>query len=134
MITLPKPAVTKHKNPSWRTIANHYRDGLQQVFGCGDAELDEYLVKALKKDVHRSSEAPGQWSPSSVLEIYCEGGIPNATDINEFEWEGKYHCSYNSDKWHKVDQYVNQTLALEGYAARVYYEPYNNAVVNIHWS
>jgi len=134
MITLPKPPVTKYKNPSWRTIANHYRDGLQQVFGCGDAELDEYLVKALKKDVHRSSEAPGQWSPSSVLEIYCEGGIPNATDINEFEWEGKYHCSYNSDKWYKVDQYVNQTLALEGYAARVYYEPYNNAVVNIHWS
>jgi hypothetical protein len=134
MITLPKPTVTKRKNPSWRTIANHYRDGLQQVFGCGDAELDEYLVKALKKDVHRSSEAPGQWSPSSVLEIYCESGIPNATDINEFEWEGKYHCSYNSDKWYKVDQYVNQTLALEGYSARVYYEPYNSAVINIHWS
>ena len=134
MITLPKPAVTKRKNPSWRTVANHYRDGLRQAFGCGDPEMDEYLVKALKRDVHRASEAPGQWSPESTLEIYCEGGIPNATDINEFEWEGKYHCSYNSDKWYKVDQYVNQTLALEGYSARVYYEPYNAAVVNIHWS
>ncbi len=139
MITLPKPTVTKRKNPSWRTIANHYRDGLLQVFGCGDAELDEYLVKALKKDVHRSSEAPGQWSPSSVLEIYCESGIPNATDINEIPPMPEFgimkgSCVYNSDRWYKVDQYVNQTLALEGYAARVYYEPYNAAVVNIHWS
>lgn len=104
------------------------------MFGGDPENPDEYLVKALKKDIHRASEAPGQWSPGSVLEIYCEGGIPNATDINEFEWEGKYHCSYNSEKWHKVDQYVNQTLALEGYAEQVYHEPYNNAVVNIGWS
>ena len=139
MIVLEKPPVTKTKNPGWRTIANHYRDGLQQVFGCGDARLDEYLVKALKKDVHKASEAPGQWSPGTILEIYCEGGIPNATDINEFPpmpefGTAEWSFSYNADKWAKVDQYVNQTLALEGYAVRVYHEPYNNAVVNIGWS
>jgi len=133
MITLENPPVTKKGKPSWRTVANLYRDGLTQVFGDPKCP-DEYLVKALKRDVHRASEAPGQWSPESLLEIYCEGGIPNATDINEFTWEGKYHCSYNSEKWCKVDQYVNQTLALEGYAHRVYHEPYNAAVVNIGWS
>ena len=130
-VTVP---ATKRNLPSWRTIANAYRDGLMQVFGCGDNDIDEYLIKALKSDVHKADRAPGQWSPNSILEIYCENGIPNATDINEFRWEGKWHCSYNSEKWCKVDDYVNQTLALKGYRERVYHEPYNNAVVNIGWS
>ena len=138
MITLEKPPVTKFNKPSWRKIANLYRDGLRQVFGVDDPSEDEYLIKALKKDIHKGSEAPGQWSPNSILEIYCEGGIPNATDINEFppmpEFNYKGGCSYNSDQWAKVDQYVNQTLALEGYGNTVYHEPYNNAVVNIGWS
>jgi len=138
MITLEKPPITKLNKPSWRKIANLYRDGLRQVFGMDDSHEDEYLIKALKNDVHKGSEAPGQWSPNSILEIYCEGGIPNATDINEFppmpEFNYKGGCSYNSDQWAKVDQYVNQTLALEGYGNTVYHEPYNNAVVNIGWS
>ena len=138
MLTLPAPPVTKYKKPSWRTIANLYREGLLQAFSAGSDEEDEYLVKALKKDVHKASDAPGQWSPGSILEIYCEGGIPNATDINEVppmpEFGFKGGCFYNADKWAKVDQYVNQTLALEGYYHRVYHEPYNNAVVNIGWS
>ncbi len=65
MINLPKPPVNKTKKPSWKTIAKLYKDGLLQVFG--DPENpDEYLVKALKKDVHKGSEAPGQptWSLS----------------------------------------------------------------------
>ena len=137
MISLPSPPVTKTKKPSWKTIAKHYREGLLQVFGGDPDAPDEYLVNALKKDVHKGSEAPGQWSPHSILEIYCEGGIPNATDINEFppmpEFGFKGGCFYNSDQWAKVDQYVNQTLALEGYAEQVYHEPYNSAVVNIGW-
>ena len=141
MITLEKPPITKLHRPSWRKIANLYRDGLCQVFGTDDPHGDEYLIKALKKDVHRASEAPGQWSPDSILEIYCEGGIPNATDINDFSrYASEMGCDpselvcYNSDQWAKVDQYVNQTLALEGYGTTVYHEPYNNAVVNIGWS
>ena len=133
-MTLPTPPVTKRSKPSWRTIAKLYREGLIQVFGDPE-DPDEYLVKALNRDVHRASEAPGQWSPHSILEIYCEGGIPNATDIFDPSWYGfSGKASYNADKWAKVDQYVNQTLALEGYAYRVYHEPYNNAVVNIGWS
>ena len=137
-MNLPAPPVTKTKKPSWKTVANLYREALTQVFGGDPDNPDEYLVKALKKDIHRASEAPGQWSPHSLLEIYCEGGIPNATDINEFppmpEFGFEGGCFYNSDQWAKVDQYVNQTLALQGYAERVYHEPYNNAVVNIGWS
>ena len=128
---------TKTRRPSWRTIANLYREGLTQVFGCGDDELDADLLKALAKDVHHGPEAPGEWSPHSILEIYCEGGIPNATDINEFppmpEFGFKGGCHYNADSWHKVDQYVNQTLGLMGYRERVYNEPYNGGVVNVHW-
>lgn len=139
MITLEKPPTTNYRKPSWRTIANLYREGLIHVFGGDPANPDEYLVKALEKDVHRASGAPGQWSPSSILEIYCEGGIPNATDINEFPPMPEFGlmqgtCTYNSDAWAKVDQYVNQTLGLQGYHHTVYHEPYNNAVVNIGWS
>ena len=36
--------------------------------------------KDIKGDIHLGSEAPGQWSPSATLEIYCEQNIPNATD------------------------------------------------------
>jgi len=130
---------TKTRRPSWRTVANLYREGLTQVFGCGDGELDEYLVKALNKDIHHGPDAPGGWSPSSILEIYCEGGIPNATDINEFPPMPEFgitegSCTYNSERWYMVDMYVNQTLALMGYPHRVYYEPYNNAVINVSWS
>ena len=59
-MNLPTPEITKTRKPSWRTIANAYRDGLLHVFGYGDPKEDEYLVKALAKDVHKSSEAPGQ--------------------------------------------------------------------------
>ena len=136
MIILERPPVTKWKKPSWRTIANLYREALLQVFG-NPGGSDECLAKALKRDVHQASDAPGQWSPKSVLEIYCEGGIPNATDIHDFppmpELGFKGGSSYNSDQWAKVDQYVNQTLAIQGYHHQVYHEPYNNAVVNVGW-
>jgi hypothetical protein len=125
---------TKTGKPSWRTIANLYRDGLRQVFGCGDADLDADLIKALERDVHKGADAPGGWSPSSILEIYCEGGIPNASDIESFEWEDKVHFYYASERWDKVDQYVNQTLRLMGYPHQVYYEPYNGAVVSVNWN
>ena len=64
-----------------------YREAILQVFGTGDTELDADLVKALKSDIHYGEEAPGGWSPSSVLEIYCESGIPNATDVHDFRAE-----------------------------------------------
>lgn len=138
---LEAPPVTKFKKPSWRTIANLYREGLTHVFGGDPENPDEYLVKALKRDIHRGADAPGQWSPHSVLEIYCEGGIPNATDINDFSrYASEMGCDpselvcYNSDQWAKVDQYVNQTLAIQGHYHQVFHEPYNNAVVNIGWS
>ena len=116
------------------TIRKLYRQGIVEFFGSGDKDIDNYLVKAVKKDVHFGDRAPGQWSPNSVLEIYCESGIPNATDINEFVWEGKYYCSYNSDKWCRIDEYVNLALAGMGKAGSVYHEPYNSAVISIHWS
>ena len=118
------------------TIRRLYRDAIIQVFGCGDKELDADLTAATKRDIHFGDRAPGQWSPHSILEIYCEGGIPNATDINEFppmpEFDFKGGCSYNSDKWAQVDGVVNLMLEISHPGLRVYHEPYNSAVVNIH--
>ena len=119
------------------TVRKAYRDALLQVFGCGDKELDVDLIRALKSDIHLGDKAPGQWSPTSVLEIYCENGIPNASDIHEIppmpEHGYKGGCRYNSDSWYKVDEIVN--LLLEPvYGVKVFSEPYNGAVVNVYFS
>ncbi len=119
------------------TIRKAYREAILEVFGCGDKELDAHLIRALKTDIHLGNKAPGQWSPDSILEIYCENGIPNASDIHEFPPMPEYGllkgtCSYNSDKWCKIDEIVN--LLLEPvYGVRVFHEPYNAAVINVHY-
>ena len=127
--------------PRKDTIRKLYREGLLQVFGCGDGELDFDLVKSLKKDVHYGCDAPGQWSPHSVLEIYCESGIPNASDIHDFSYEAREFgldpsqaFRYNSDLWAKVDKFVNLGLQGLGFFDKVYHEPHNGAVVSVHWT
>lgn len=119
------------------TIRKAYREAILQVFGCGDKELDAQLIKALKTDIHLGDKAPGQWSPHSILEIYCENGIPNASDIHEFppmpEYDYKGGCHYNSDSWCKVDGIVNLLLGPV-YGVKVHHEPWNSAVLNIHYS
>ena len=119
-------------------IRKLYRDAIVQVFGCGEKDLDKDLLGAVKTDVHYSADAPGQWSPNSVLEIYCESGIPNATDINDFRAEArefgfdlKNAVTYNSDSWDTIDGLVNLMLEALGHRERFYHEPYNSAVVNI---
>ena len=118
-----------------------YREAILQVFGCDDKELDADLVKALKKDIHYSDEAPGGWSPESVLEIYCEDGIPNATDIHDFTAEArefgfstKNAVTYNSDRWDDIDGVVNLLLEATGKRERYHHEPCNGGVVNVYLS
>jgi len=120
------------------TIRKLYRDAILQVFGCGDKKLDAYLTKAVKRDVYLGDKAPGEWAPESVLEIYCESGIPNATDINDFSYEARASgldpsqgVSYNSDSWCMVDGLVNLMLEAMGKRERFYHEPYNAAVINV---
>jgi len=129
------------KNVRKDTIRNLYREGLRQVFGCDDRKMDSHLIKALDSDIHIAGQGPGGWvDDAGVLEIYCENGIPNASDIHDFRAEAEEFgidpsdaVSYNSDKWHKVDKWVN--LALKGMASpkTVFHEPCNSAVVAIHW-
>ncbi len=119
------------------TIRRLYRDAILQVFGSGDNELDASLVAATKRDIHFGDRAPGQWSPDSILEIYCEGGIPNATDINEFPPMPEYgimkgSCIYNSDAWYRIDGVVNLMLEVIQPGLKVHHEPHNGAVVNIY--
>ena len=120
------------------TIRKLYRNAIVNVFGCDDKELDAQLLKAVKEDVHLGDRAPGQWSPESVLEIYCENGIPNASDINDFTAEAiEFGCdpsnavSYNSDKWDMIDGLVNLMLEATGKRERYYHEPYSSAVISV---
>jgi hypothetical protein len=121
------------------TLRKLYREAILQVFGCDDKELDAQLIKALNEDVHLSDRAPGQWSPDSVLEIYCENGIPNASDVNDFRAEAiefgfdpKDAVSYNTDSWTTIDGIVNLMLEITHPGVRAYHEPQNSAVVNIY--
>jgi hypothetical protein len=122
------------------TIRKLYRDAIVNVFGCDNKELDAQLLKAVKTDVHLGNKSPGQWSPDSTLEIYCENGIPNASDINDFScYAAETGCkpsdlvSYNADRWDTIDGLVNLMLEAMGKTERYYHEPYNGAVVGI-WS
>ena len=125
------------------TIRNLYRNAIREVFGSGLTSADDdYLEAALKRDIHIAGQGPGQWVGShGVLEIYCEGGIPNATDIQDWRWveaefgvAPKEPVTYNSDKWDKIDKYVNLGLKAQGRPERVFHEPHNAAVVAVHWS
>ena len=125
------------------TIRRLYREAIFAIFGIDDPdpifdEDNDRLKRAIKKDVHYGKDAPGGWCTDSILEIYCESGIPNASDINDFSAEMREFglegnaVSYNSDKWTLVDDYVNLFLEATGSPRRFYHEPFNNAVINIH--
>ena len=124
------------------TIRKLYREALVEYFGCGDTSLDKSLLRAVKEDIHLGGRAPGEWcGDHAVLEIYCENGIPNATDINDFGAEAlefgldpSNAVAYNSDVWGSIDAWVNLALEVRGAHKRVYHEPYNGAVVGVYWS
>jgi hypothetical protein len=124
------------------TIRKIYREGIVTYFGCGDKDLDKGLLGAVKKDIHIAGKAPGGWcSAEAVLEIYCEDGIPNATDINDYScYAAEVGCDpsemvgYNSDKWFKLDEWVNLRLQAMGRPERVHHEPFNGAVIGVYWS
>ena len=106
------------------------------MFGSGDNELDKSLLSALKKDIHIAGHGPGEWvDEHGVLEIYCESGIPNATDIHDFrDFDSRAAVVYNSEQWCKIDSWVNLGLKALGRRDKVHHEPFNGAVVGVYWS
>tara|TARA_R110001583_G_scaffold43355_2_gene137900 strand:+ start:1361 stop:1756 length:396 start_codon:yes stop_codon:yes gene_type:complete len=124
------------------TVRKLYREAILKYFGTEDKDVDSSLISALKKDVHLTGAAPGQWvSDHGILEIYCESGIPNATDIHDFSYEAREFgldpsgsVVYNSDTWSKIDQFVNLYLEGVGKLDRVYHEPCNGAVIGVYWA
>lgn len=87
--------------------------------------------KDIKHDIHVASSAPGQWSPNSTVEIYCEGTIPNATDMHYSEFGTFYH----SESWVKIDDLANTLIQKKKPGSpRFHHEPYNNAVVSVYQS
>ena len=123
-------------------VKKMYQDAIFQVFGIDDddpifKDSNARLKRAIKRDVHLAKKAPGQWCPFSTLEIYCEGGIPNASDVHDFTAEAREFgfegtaVSYNHDKWLQVDGLVNLLAEAYGWHERFSHEPYSNAVVTI---
>ena len=109
-------------------IRDAYRRAIAKTFGLKQ--------KDIKRDIHIGRKAPGQWSPGSIVEIYCENEIPNATDYFDPSWHGfPGQISYNSEQWVKVDEMANGFIQKKHPGAlKFFHEPYNNAVVNIYWS
>lgn len=113
------------------TIRRLYREAILTYWGCGDKEIDKHLIQSVKKDIHLAGRAPGEWvSDEGVLEIYCESGIPNASDIHDTP----HGTHWNSETWIKIDNWVNLYLEAIGRLERVYHEPHNGAVIAVHWS
>ena len=114
------------------TIRKAYRDAIVDVFGCNDKKLDKDLIRATGSDIYLGGKDPGQHSSGeTVLSIYCENGIPNATDYHSFIDFGGGFVD-NSERWSTVDDIVNLLLDVTGKALRVYHEPVNGGVVNIY--
>jgi hypothetical protein len=117
--------------PRRSTVRKLYRQAIIEYHGCGDKDLDDHIHRAVKKDVHLAGRAPGGWvNPEGVLEIYCESGIPNASDVH-YTPHGTH---WNSETWCRIDEWVNLALNGMGYADRVFHEPHNDAVIAVHWS
>ena len=90
------------------------------------------LSEDFDKDVHVGGEAPGNWAPNALVEIYCEDGIPNASDINDWTDFGA-GVTYNSDEWFSIDKRVREILVAQGRTdIRPYTEAYNSAVIAVY--
>ena len=101
-------------------VRDAYRRAIAKVWGLKQ--------KDIKRDIHIGSHSPGQWSPDSAVEIYCEGNIPNATDHHYSEFGTFYHC----ENWNQIDDLANSFIQKKHPGAqRFYHSPYNNAVVSI---
>jgi len=114
------------RKPTPAQVKTAYRRAIAKQF--------KLKQKDIKGDIHLGSEAPGQWSPRSTLEIYCERYIPNATDYFDPSWHGfTGPVVFNSEEWCRIDENVNQAL-LEKFGPGVkkyHHEPYNNAIITI---
>ena len=113
------------KQPTPAQVKTAYRRAIAKHFSLKQ--------KDIKCDIHLGSESPGQWSPHSVLEIYCEREIPNATDYHNLHFYrvDRYYC--HAEQWQQIDEKVNNLLVSRfGRDVQKYYhEPYNDAVVTI---
>jgi len=104
-------------------VRDAYRQAIAKVWGLKQ--------KDIKDDIHIGNKAPGQWSDGrATLEIYCENGIPNATDMHYSEFGTFYH----SESWCKIDDKANELLRKKfpGSHTRFHCEPYNNAIVCVY--
>lgn len=93
---------------------------------------ESYMPENFEKDIYIGGQAPGNWMPYSILEIYCENDIPNATDIYDFSEFGG-GTFYNCDLWDRIDKRANEIIALQGRSdIKTYCEPKNSAVIGIY--
>ena len=104
-------------------VRNAYCKAIAKVWGLKQ--------KDIKHDVHIGARAPGQWSANSTVEIYCERGIPNATDVCYSEFGTFYH----SESWIKIDEIANMLIQKKHPGgSRYHHEPYNNVVICVYLS
>ena len=113
--------------PELKIIKDSYIKALCIRF---DLTLDQ-----VEKDVRVSAIVGNEWSKGSLIEIYCEQDIPNASDFfDPLDWGMSGCVVYNSDKWNEVDKLANDFIRARTFNFKsVYHEPYNNAVVVVNY-
>lgn len=109
-------------------VRNAYVQAIRERWTPGEGSI---LREDFDKDVHVGGEAPGGWAPRALVEIYCEDGIPNASDVNDWSDFGG-GVTYNCEEWFAIDKRVYEILVEKGRTdIRPYTESHNHAVLSV---
>jgi hypothetical protein len=92
------------------------RESILEVLGDYIHEDPARAREIVERDTYLGSEAPGQWSPESVVEIYCENGIPS----------GYFDFDFLGEKWCEISKAIQK----RGFA--MHCQHHNAAVINVY--
>jgi hypothetical protein len=121
----------KHERQALR-LAMQTKLALARLFRSAILEAMEGLVtqEIVERDV-RVVPTEQEWvDGSAALEICCESGIMNASDVEVLYWDGREIVVRYADTWDKITAQINKQLPPY---AQVHYEPYNSAIVGVYF-
>ena len=125
------PCLTDKSGRQERTEAVRLKIKIARLFRAAILEAMEGLVtqEIVERDVRIAPTAQEWVSDDAILEIACESGIMNASDVERFYWDNREIVVRYADTWDKITKAVNEQLDL----AQVHYEPHNSAIVGVYF-
>lgn len=160
-----------HPNADGRAVVRQERAAtvrlkikIGRLFKAAILEMMGNLVteEIVERDV-RIAPTHQEWiSAEGILEVACEGGIMNASDVEVFYWDDREIVARYADTWDKITETVNERLCTarielghalwrhrfgsaglrlfagsrqwSTVASVVHYEPYNSAIVGVYFT